>query len=86
MGVRLDRLVHLHPINKYKPLPCTQEHTLRIIWPRETPRDRAAVVMGLRPYFDAGWFNYPKVIAQDLLVVVVSLGRTVSCEHRCGNE
>lgn len=48
-----------------------QEFILRIIWPRETPRDRAAVVMGIRPYFDAGWFNYPKYYAQDLLVVVV---------------
>ena len=27
--------------------------------------------MGIRPYFDAGWFNYPKYIAQDLLVIVV---------------
>ncbi len=43
-----------------------------MIWPRKTPRDRATVVMGIRPYFDAGWFNYPKYIAQDLLVVVVS--------------
>lgn len=45
---------------------------LRVIWPRKTPRDRATVVLGVRPYFDAGWFNYPKYIAQDLLVVVVS--------------
>lgn len=44
-----------------------------MIWPRKTPRDRATVVLGIRPYFDAGWFNYPKYIAQDLLVVVVSL-------------
>ncbi|CAM9535056.1 unnamed protein product [Scytosiphon promiscuus] len=50
-----------------------QEYLLRVIWPRKTPRDRAAVVMGIRPYFDAGWFNYPKYIAQDLLVVVICL-------------
>lgn len=46
---------------------------MRVIWPRSTPRDRATVVLGIRPYFDAGWFNYPKYIAQDLLVVVVSV-------------
>ncbi|CAM9575546.1 unnamed protein product [Pylaiella littoralis] len=50
-----------------------QEYALRVIWPRKTPRDRATVVMGIRPYFDAGWFNYPKYIGQDLLVVVVCL-------------
>ncbi|CAM9898767.1 unnamed protein product [Ectocarpus sp. 6 AP-2014] len=50
-----------------------QEYLLRVIWPRKTPRDRATVVMGIRPYFDAGWFNYPKYIAQDLLVVVICL-------------
>eukprot|EP00752_Nemacystus_decipiens_P015850 g14160.t1 len=50
-----------------------QEYVLRVIWPRKTPRDRAKVVLGIRPYFDAGWFNYPKYIAQDLLVVVVCL-------------
>lgn len=50
-----------------------QEYLLRVIWPRKTPRDRAALVMGLRPYFDAGWCNYPKYMAQDLLVVVVSM-------------
>lgn len=53
--------------------PCVprQEYVLRVFWPRDTPRDRATIVIGLRPYFDAGWFNYPKVVAQDLLVVVV---------------
>ncbi|CAN0143612.1 unnamed protein product, partial [Ectocarpus fasciculatus] len=50
-----------------------QEYLLRVIWPRKTPRDRATVVLGVRPYFDAGWFNYPKYIAQDLLVVVICL-------------
>lgn len=59
----------------YRTVPLRfQEYILRVIWPRKTPRDRAKVVLGIRPYFDAGWFNYPKYMAQDLLVVVVGGG------------
>lgn len=62
-----------------------QEYILRVIWPRETPRDRAAVVIGIRPYFDAGWFNYPKYYAQDLLVVVVRFDNS-PCSKETGRE
>ncbi|CAM9401811.1 unnamed protein product, partial [Choristocarpus tenellus] len=65
------------PIEITRLVSWTQEKILVIIWPRETPRDKAAVVFGLRPYFNAGWFNYPKYYAQDLLVVVVCL--TYAC-------
>lgn len=39
----------------------------RLIWWDLTPRDRRAVVLGLRDFLDPGWFPYGKYIAQDLL-------------------
>ncbi|CAM9922196.1 unnamed protein product [Discosporangium mesarthrocarpum] len=52
-------------------IALVQEKIMWLIWPRVTPRDKAATVLGMRPYFDPGWFNYAKYYAQDLLVVVV---------------
>ncbi|CAM9573048.1 unnamed protein product, partial [Phaeothamnion confervicola] len=64
-------------IEMSRSISSMQDFILRLVWPHETPRDKAAIVMGLRPYFDAGWFNFPKYYAQDLLVVVVTL--TYAC-------
>ncbi|CAM9497474.1 unnamed protein product, partial [Phaeothamnion confervicola] len=64
-------------IEMVRGLAVIQHWILLLIWPGKTPRDRAAVVMGLRPYHDAGWLNYSKMYAQDLLVVVVTL--TYAC-------
>ncbi|CAM9788024.1 unnamed protein product [Chrysoparadoxa australica] len=58
-------------------LGAIQDLLLKLFGPRLTPRDKRAVVMGLRPYQDPGWFNYPKVLGQDLLVVMVTM--TYAC-------
>eukprot|EP00611_Tribonema_gayanum_P022095 TRINITY_DN4374_c0_g1_i2.p1 TRINITY_DN4374_c0_g1~~TRINITY_DN4374_c0_g1_i2.p1 ORF type:complete len:303 (-),score=119.84 TRINITY_DN4374_c0_g1_i2:181-1089(-) len=54
-----------------------QHCALVCVWPMATRRDRRAVVAGMRRYDDPGWFNYPKYLAQDLLVVVVTF--TFAC-------
>lgn len=55
------------------------QHWTRMLvwWPRSTKRDRRKVILGMRPYEDAGWFNFPKYVAQDLLVIVVTF--TYAC-------
>jgi hypothetical protein len=45
----------------------------KFISPQETARDRASERLGMRPYRTAGWFNYLKITAQDLLVVLLAL-------------
>ncbi|KAL7560546.1 hypothetical protein ACA910_001418 [Epithemia clementina (nom. ined.)] len=44
-----------------------------MMFPNATLRMKRQVVLGLRPMDDPGWFPFHKVLAQDMLVVVVSV-------------
>jgi Calcium-dependent channel, 7TM region, putative phosphate len=54
-----------------------QHWCLTLARPHATRRDRRSIVMGMRRYDNSGWFNYPKYLAQDLLVVVIAF--TFAC-------
>lgn len=44
-----------------------------ILFPNATLRTQRTVIMGMRAIDDPGWFPFHKVLAQDMLVVVVSV-------------
>jgi hypothetical protein len=48
--------------------------TLRFfLFPNATLRTQRTVLMGMRAIDDPGWFPFHKVLAQDMLVVVISV-------------
>ena len=44
-----------------------------MIFPHATLRMKRQVLLGLRPMDDPGWFPFHKILAQDMLVVVISV-------------
>ena len=44
-----------------------------ILFPNATLRTKRSVIMGMRAIDDPGWFPFHKVLAQDMLVVVISV-------------
>jgi len=62
LGVEISRVVGI-----------IQSSLLLIIFPNSTLRARRSTRIGMRAIDDPGWFNYHKILAQDLLVVVISV-------------
>ena len=62
LGVELVRVVSLfQAIGRF------------FLFPNSTLRTKRKVLLGMRPIDDPGWFSYHKLLAQDQLVVVVSV-------------
>ncbi|KAL7515079.1 hypothetical protein ACHAXN_013037 [Cyclotella atomus] len=62
LGVEISRIVSI-----------MQAAALLIIFPNSTLRAKRSTRLGMRAIDDPGWFMYHKVLAQDMLVVVISV-------------
>lgn len=62
LGVEIARMVSI-----------VQASLLLLLFPNSTLRAKRSTRIGMRPIDDPGWFNYHKILAQDMLVVVISV-------------
>ena len=62
LGLELVRLVSL-----------VQQVIRFVLFPNSTLREKRSIRMGMRAIDDPGWFPFHKILAQDMLVVVVSV-------------
>lgn len=62
LGVEISRMISI-----------MQSALLLIIFPNSTLRAQRSTRIGMRPIDDPGWFCYHKILAQDMLVVVISV-------------
>lgn len=62
LGVEISRVVSIF-----------QSSLLLVLFPNSTLRALRSTRMGMRAIDDPGWFNYHKILAQDMLVVVISV-------------
>jgi len=62
LGVEISRIVSI-----------LQNSILLILFPYSTLRAKRSTRMGMRAIDDPGWFNQHKILAQDMLVVVISV-------------
>ncbi|KAL9188190.1 hypothetical protein ACHAXT_006568 [Thalassiosira profunda] len=66
LGVEISRMVSI-----------IQSSLRLLLFPNSTLRAQRSVRIGLRAIDDPGWFNYHKILAQDMLVVVISVAFAV---------
>lgn len=62
LGVEIARMVSI-----------LQASILLFLFPNSTLRAKRSTRIGMRPIDDPGWFQYHKILAQDMLVVVISV-------------
>lgn len=62
LGVEISRIVSI-----------IQASLLLLLFPNSTLRAKRSTRLGMRAIDDPGWFNYHKILAQDMLVVVISV-------------
>eukprot|EP00571_Detonula_confervacea_P006281 CAMPEP_0172319724 /NCGR_PEP_ID=MMETSP1058-20130122/38513_1 /TAXON_ID=83371 /ORGANISM="Detonula confervacea, Strain CCMP 353" /LENGTH=1134 /DNA_ID=CAMNT_0013034843 /DNA_START=202 /DNA_END=3606 /DNA_ORIENTATION=+ len=62
LGVEISRMVSI-----------VQSSLLLVLFPKSTLRAKRSTRIGMRAIDDPGWFNYHKILAQDMLVVVISV-------------
>lgn len=62
LGVEISRMVSI-----------IQSSLLLLFFPNSTLRMKRSFRIGMRAIDDPGWFNYHKILAQDMLVVVISV-------------
>ena len=62
LGVEISRVVSI-----------IQSSLLLVLFPNSTLRMKRSTRIGMRAIDDPGWFNYHKILAQDMLVVVISI-------------
>lgn len=66
LGVEISRIVSV-----------LQSSILMVLFPNSTLRAKRSIRLNMRAIDDPGWFNYHKILAQDMLVVVISVAFAV---------